>query len=80
MTRSAYFILEALFEVNETPLAAQSPAVIAYNLDYSQENVTRKLHELNKAGLVEKIESGRYQVTDTGQAYLAGDLDVRELE
>ncbi|RKD94757.1 transcriptional regulator [Halopiger aswanensis] len=80
MTRSAYHILESLAEAQETKLKIQSPAIIAYNLDYTQENVARKLSDLNEYGLVEKIESGRYQITGQGLEYLQGELSTKELE
>lgn len=80
MTRSAYHILEALGEVGDTNLKFQSPAVIAYNLDYSQTNVIQKLGDLAEAGMVEKAEEGRYRITDEGQAYLDGELDPERFE
>lgn len=78
MTRSAYFVLEALAEVSDTSLPVQSPAVIAYNLDYTQRNVVEQLGELTEAGLVEKYEEGRYSVSDRGEQFLAGEIDASE--
>lgn len=80
MTRSAYFVLEALEEVADTRLPVQSPAVIAYNLDYTQRNVIEQLGELTDAGLVEKHEEGRYSVSERGRAFLRGDVEVSDLE
>ena len=57
-----------------------SPTIIAYNIDKSREAVGRRLSELSEAGLVNRIERGRYEITDRGRAYLAGELDVEELE
>jgi len=57
-----------------------SPTIIAYNIDKSREAVGRRLSELSEAGLVNRIERGRYEITDQGRSYLAGDLDVEEIE
>ena len=78
MTRSAYHILEALAEVDT--LEVQSPSVIAYNLDYRQATVSRKLKELSAHDPVEKIEDGRYRITDTGRDFIQGNLSPGTLE
>lgn len=80
MTRSAYFVLEALDEVADTRLSVQSTSVLAYNLDYTQRNVSEKLGELTEAGLVEKHADGRYSVSDRGRAFLRGEVEAGELE
>ena len=48
----------------------------------SARTINRRLKELQKDGLVEKIDekSGYYAITDKGRAYLEGDLDASELE
>lgn len=80
MTRSAFHVLQSLDDVSETSVEVLSPAVIAYNLDYSQTNIHDKLAELKEAGLVDKIEKGRYRITDKGRAYLDGEIEPEELE
>lgn len=80
MTRSAYLVLEALAAVEDTPLSVQSPAVIAYNLDYTQRTIVTKLGELTEAGLVERHDEGRYSVTERGQKYLEGDIDPDDID
>lgn len=57
-----------------------SPTIIAYNIDKSREAVGRRLSELSDAGLVNRIERGRYEITDRGREYLAGEIDADELE
>lgn len=57
-----------------------SPAIIAYNIDKSREAVARRLSELTTAGLVSRIERGRYKITNKGRSYLEGELDARQLE
>nr|WP_311170636.1 winged helix-turn-helix domain-containing protein [Halobellus sp. ZY16] len=57
-----------------------SPAVIAKNLDYSRNWVSRRLGKIVDADLVEQIDDGYYRITDRGRAYLAGELDADDLE
>jgi|AntRauMinimDraft_4_1070384.scaffolds.fasta_scaffold12573_2 Mn-dependent DtxR family transcriptional regulator len=57
-----------------------TPAVMARNLDYTRNWVSRRVGKLESAGLVEPIDSGYYRISDRGRAYLAGDLDADELE
>lgn len=57
-----------------------SPSIIAFNIEKSREAVTRRLAELTTHGLVERVERGKYRITDDGEQYLAGTLDVSELE
>lgn len=56
-----------------------SPTIIAYNIDKSREAVGRRLSELSTAGMVRRIERGRYEITDLGQEYLAGEIDAEDL-
>ena len=57
-----------------------TPAVMARNLDYTRNWVSRRVGKLESAGLVKPIDSGYYRISDRGRAYLAGDLDADELE
>jgi len=57
-----------------------SPAVLAKNLDYTRNWVSRRLSKLNEAGLVRQVDGGYYQITDLGRDYLIGDIDAEELE
>lgn len=47
-----------------------SPSIIAYNLDYSREQVNRRLGNLHDNGFVERIERGKYRLTTQGEQYL----------
>ncbi len=69
-------ILELL---DESDLAL-TPAVMAQNLDYTRNWVSRRVNKLEKAGLVDSIESGYYRITDRGRRYLMGEIDAAELE
>ena len=57
-----------------------SPAVVAVNLDYSRNWVSRRMSRLEDAELVEKVDGSYYRITDRGRAYLEGELDADELE
>ncbi|GAA0524387.1 winged helix-turn-helix domain-containing protein [Halorubrum aquaticum] len=68
-------ILEAL----ATSGLVLSPSVIAFNIDKARSEVNRRLSVLVDHGLVERVKRGYYRVTETGEQYLAGDLDPDEL-
>ena len=57
-----------------------TPAVIGENIDRSREQVSRRLKELTEQGLTIRPKRGYYEITDSGRAYLAGDLDPDEIE
>ena len=59
---------------------ALTPAVIAWNIDKGRSTVQKRLGPLESAGLIEKVdEKGYYRITDSGRAYLEGDLDADDL-
>ena len=68
-------ILEAL----ATSGLVLSPSVIAFNIDKARSEVNRRLSVLVDHGLVERVKRGYYKITETGEEYLAGDLDPDEL-
>lgn len=49
-----------------------TPSIIAYNIEYSRDEVNRRLVELEKRGFVTKIERGKYRITALGRQYLDG--------
>ncbi|EFW91973.1 hypothetical protein ZOD2009_10860 [Haladaptatus paucihalophilus DX253] len=57
-----------------------SPSIIAFNLDLRREGVNRRLNELVEYGLVVRVERGKYEISETGEQYLASELDASELE
>lgn len=63
-------ILE-LFHSNELVL---TPAIIAYNIEYSREEVNRRLSKLSSRGLVNKVDHGKYQITALGRQYIEGSV------
>lgn len=57
-----------------------SPSVIAVNLDYTRNWVSRRISKLVDAGLIEKVDGSYYEISELGQAYLEGDIDAEILE
>lgn len=49
-----------------------TPSIIAYNIEYSRDEVNRRLVELEKRGFVTKVERGKYRITALGRQYLDG--------
>lgn len=49
-----------------------TPSIIAYNIEYSRDEVNRRLVELEEHGLVTKVERGKYRITTLGRQYLDG--------
>lgn len=57
-----------------------TPTLIAYNIDYSREEVNRRLSELADHGLVERVERGKYRISPLGEEYLHGRAHESRLE
>ena len=57
-----------------------SPSVIAANLEYSRNWISKRLSLLTNAELVEQVDEGYYIITDRGRAYLSGELESDDLE
>ncbi len=49
-----------------------TPSIIAYNIEYSREEVNRRLSSLESHGIVERVKRGKYRITSLGEEYLAG--------
>lgn len=67
---------DRILEVLDSSGLVLTPAVIAYNLEKSRGAVSRRLSELAEYGLVDRVERGKYEITDRGAAYLAGQFDA----
>lgn len=57
-----------------------SPSIIAFNLDRSREGVADRISVLMDYGLIEKVERGKYRISEKGKEYLKGELDAAELD
>lgn len=69
---------DRILEVLQSAGIVLSPSIIAYNLGKSREAVSRRLAELSNAGLVRKLERGKYEITSRGSNYLSGDFKPRD--
>ena len=49
-----------------------TPAIIAYNIEYSRGEVNRRLTKLERHGLIERVERGKYRISGLGEQYLQG--------
>ncbi|WP_255192418.1 MarR family transcriptional regulator [Natronobeatus ordinarius] len=70
---------EIMLFFDEHPILV-SPKVLAVNIEYDRQYVSRRCSALTDAGLLESVDTGLYQLTEKGQTYLEGELDVSELE
>lgn len=57
-----------------------SPSVIAVNIDYTNEYISRRCRVLEDAGLLQRVDASNYRLTDLGVDFLDGDIDGEELE
>lgn len=71
---------DAILELFHSSDLVLTPAIIAYNIDYSREEVNRRLSTLEEHGLIERVERGKYRITDHGEQYLRGQLHVALLD
>ena len=70
---------EIMLFFDEHPIQV-SPKVLAANIEYDRQYVGKRCGALADAGLLKSVGNGLYQLTETGRAYLEGELDVSELE
>jgi len=80
MTNADTHILEFLHNGGNAIYA--TPAVIAYNIDFTRNYVSKRMAKLQDHGLVRYDDktAAMYAITDRGRAYLAGELDASDLE
>jgi predicted transcriptional regulator len=76
MTQADERVLEFLHEKD----IIASPSVIAANIDYTQEYISRRCRKLTNAGLLQRADASNYRVTDLGERFLAGEVNAEELE
>lgn len=76
MTQGDERILEFMLEKD----IVASPGVIAANIDYTSEYISRRCRKLTEAGLLQRVDASNYRITDNGERFLRGDLDTEELD
>ncbi len=70
---------EIMLFFDEHPIQV-SPRILGANIGYDRQYVSKRCRKLSKAGLLETVETGLFELTAVGEAYLEGELDVSELE
>lgn len=61
---------DAILQLFHTSDLVLTPSIVAYNIEYSREEVNRRLAELEERGYVERVERGKYRVTTLGEQYI----------
>lgn len=64
---------DQILELFHSSKLVLTPAIIAYNIDHSREEVNRRLTKLEENGLVHRVERGKYRLTPLGEGYLQGE-------
>lgn len=73
-------ILEVLADCgNMTPTAISADGKVP-RAPVSYSHVSGRVTRLVKYGLVDEYDDGLFRITDTGERFLAGELDVSQLE
>lgn len=75
MTQADERILEFLQEKN----IVASPSVIAANIDYTGEYISRRCRILADAGFMQRIDASNYCLTDLGSRYIDGTITEDEI-
>ena len=75
MTQGDERILEFLQEKD----IVATPSVVAANIDYTGEYISRRCRKLATAGLLQRVDASNYRLTDLGERYLEGDVTADEL-
>lgn len=57
-----------------------SPSVIAANIDYTGEYISRRCRKLTDAGLLQRIDASNYRLTELGDQFLRGEVDAEDLK
>lgn len=70
---------ERILELLEDSDLVLTPTVVATNLDYERSWVSERLKELRDHDLVERVARGKYQISEKGRQFLAGDLTAEDL-
>lgn len=76
MTQADERILEFLFEKE----IIASPSVIAANIDYTGEYISRRCRKLADAHLLQRVDASNYRLTTLGEKFLTGEADADEIQ
>jgi predicted transcriptional regulator len=76
MTQADERVLEFLHQKD----IVASPTVIAANIDYTAEYISRRCRKLTDAGLLQRVDPSNYRLTELGERYLNGVVAAEEFE
>jgi len=76
MTQADERVMEFLYEKE----IVASPVVIGANIDYTGEYLSRRCLKLADAGLIQRVDSSNYRLTELGEQFLNGEIDADELQ
>ena len=76
MTQADERVLEFLREKN----IVASPSVIAVNIDYTGEYISRRCRKLTDAGLLQRVDASNYRLTELGEQFLKGEIDAVDIQ
>jgi repressor of nif and glnA expression len=76
MTQADERIMEFLQEKD----IVASPSVIAANIDYTGEYISRRCRKLADAGLLQRVDASNYRITEIGERFLEGDVEEDEID
>jgi len=76
ITQADERVLEFLHEKD----IVASPTVIAANIDYTAEYISRRCRKLANMGLLQRVDPSNYRLTDLGRRFLGGDIEAEEVE
>lgn len=57
-----------------------SPKILAINIEYDRQYVSKRCNELAENDLLDNPDSGVYQLSEFGRQFLDGKIDAEELE
>jgi predicted transcriptional regulator len=71
---------ERIMEFLEEKDIVASPSVIAANIDYTAEYISRRCRTLEDAEMLQRIDASNYRLTELGEDFLEGEVEAEELE
>lgn len=76
MTQGDERIMEFLYEKD----IVASPSVIAANIDYTGEYISRRCRTLTDAELLQRVDASNYRLTALGESFITGEATAEEIE
>lgn len=76
MTQGDERIMEFLYEKG----IVASPSVIAANIDYTGEYISRRCRTLTDAELLQRVDASNYRLTALGESFITGKATADEIE